>query len=320
MTNLPVGVIGVGYLGQHHARLYGRMAGVRLVGIVDTSAERAETVARSTDCAVFPDVPSLAKEVKAVSIVVPTPSHYDIALECLQAGLDVLLEKPMTVTLEQADALIAEAERRRAILQIGHLERFNGAIRAVEPFLTTPRFIESHRLGPFMERGTDVDVVLDLMIHDIDMVLSLVRSPVEDIRAVGVPVLSAQVDIANARIEFANGCAANVTASRVSKDKMRKIRVFQADTYISIDYQNQDAVVYRRLVDERGQAKVVFEPVRVEKDEPLKAELESFVRAVGQRSAPVVGGRDGREALRVALEVTTIIDRSLRRLAGEAGS
>lgn len=319
MTDLPVGVIGVGYLGQHHARLYGRMDGVKLVGVVDASAERAEAIAKSSGCAVFPDVARLTKEVKAVSIVVPTQQHHAIALECLQAGLDVLLEKPMTVTLAQADELIAEAERRGRVLQIGHLERFNGAIRSVEPYLTQPRFIESHRLGPFMERGTDVDVVLDLMIHDIDIVLSLVRSPVTEIRAVGVPVLSARVDIANARIEFANGCAANVTASRVSKDKMRKIRIFQADAYMSIDYQQQEAVVYRRVTAQGGQPNVVFEPVRVEKEEPLKAELASFVQTVAARAVPVVSGRDGREALRVALEVTGAIERSLSRLDGPAG-
>jgi predicted dehydrogenase len=317
VTELPVGVIGVGYLGQHHARLYSRMEGVRLVGVVDTDAERAASVAREARCAVFPDLDRLLKEVKAVSVVVPTVLHHEIALRCLEAGLDVLLEKPMTTTLEQADALIAAADRRGTVLQIGHLERFNGAVLAVEPYLTTPRFIESHRLGPFMERGTDVDVVLDLMIHDIDMVLSLVRSPVEDIRAVGVPVLSSQVDIANARIEFANGCAANVTASRVSKDKMRKIRVFQPDTYISIDYQKQDAVVYRRIM-ESGQPKIVFEPVRIQKDEPLKLELESFVRAVTQRTTPVVSGRDGREALRVALAVIGAMEQSMQRLTAQA--
>jgi predicted dehydrogenase len=317
MSDLSVGVVGVGYLGQHHARLYSRMAGVRLVGVVDPVAERAAAVAREAKCAVFPDLDRLLKEVKAVSVVVPTSSHYEIALRCLEAGLDVLLEKPMTTTLEQADALIAEADRRRVILQIGHLERFNGAVLAVEPYLTTPRFIESHRLGPFMERGTDVDVVLDLMIHDIDMVLSLVRSPVEEIRAVGVPVLSSQVDIANARIEFANGCAANVTASRVSKDKMRKIRIFQPDTYISIDYQKQDAVVYRRAM-EGGQPKIVFEPLRIHKEEPLKVELESFVRAVTERTTPIVSGRNGREALRVALEVVTAMEQSMQRLTGQA--
>ena len=310
---LPVGVIGVGYLGQHHARLYSRMAGVRLVGVVDTDAERAATVAQEARCAVYPDLDRLLKEVKAVSVVVPTVLHHEIAIRCLEAGLDVLLEKPMTTTLEQADALIEMADRRGTVLQIGHLERFNGAVLAVEPYLTTPRFIESHRLGPFMERGTDVDVVLDLMIHDIDMVLSLVRAPVEEIRAVGVPVLSSQVDIANARIEFANGCAANVTASRVSKDKMRKIRVFQPDAYISIDYQKQDAVVYRRVMED-GQPKIVFEPVRIQKDEPLKLELESFVRAVTQRTMPVVSGRDGREALRVALAVVSAMEQSMQRL------
>lgn len=314
MSELSVGVIGVGYLGQHHARLYSQMPGVRLVGVVDPEMERASTVARQTRCVVVPDLGRLLKDVKAVSVVVPTPLHHEIALTCLEAGVDVLLEKPMTTTLEQADALIQEAERQRAVLQIGHLERFNGAVRAVEPFLTAPRFIESHRLGPFMERGTEVDVVLDLMIHDIDMVLSLVRSPVEDIRAVGVAVLSSQVDIANARIEFANGCAANVTASRVSKDKMRKIRIFQSDAYISLDYQTQEAVVYRRLLDKDGQPKIVFEPIHVKKDEPLKTELESFVQAVRDRSIPVVSGREGREALRVALEVTKSIERSMQRL------
>jgi predicted dehydrogenase len=290
------------------------MAGVRLVGVVDPEAGRAASVAKSAGCAVFPDLARLLKEVRAVSIVVPTPLHYDVARPCLEAGVDVLLEKPMTVTLEQADGLIAEADRRGAILQIGHLERFNGAIRAVERFVASPRFIESHRLGPFMERGTDVDVVLDLMIHDIDIVLSLVHSPVEEVRAVGVPVLSSQVDIANARIEFANGCAANVTASRVSKDKMRKIRLFQRDAYISIDYQKQDAVVYRRVTDDAGRPTVVFEPILVAKDEPLKAELESFVRTVNERATPVVSGRDGREALRVALEVTKAIERSMLRM------
>jgi len=307
MSELPVGVIGVGYLGQHHARLYSRMAGVRLVGVVDPVAERAATVARETHCTVFPDIDRLGKEVKAVSVVVPTVLHHEIALRCLDAGLDVLLEKPMTTTLEQADVLIEAAARRQVVLQIGHLERFNGAVLAVEPFLTTPRFIESHRLGPFMERGTDVDVVLDLMIHDIDMVLSLVRSPVEEIRAVGVPVLSSQVDIANARIEFASGCAANVTASRVSKDKMRKIRVFQPDTYISIDYQKQDAVVYRRSM-EGGQPKIVFEPLRIEKEEPLKTQLAAFVDCVATRQPPLVSGREGREALRVALDVLRCIE------------
>jgi predicted dehydrogenase len=314
VSDLPVGVIGVGYLGQHHARLYSQMAGVRLVGVVDPEAGRAASVAKSAGCAVFPDLASLLKEVRAVSIVVPTPLHYDVARPCLEAGVDVLLEKPMTATLEQADGLIAEADRRGAILQIGHLERFNGAVRAVERFVASPRFIESHRLGPFMERGTDVDVVLDLMIHDIDMVLSLVHSPVEEVRAVGVPVLSSQVDIANARIEFANGCAANVTASRVSKDKMRKIRLFQRDAYISIDYQKQDAVVYRRVTDDAGRPTVVLEPIRVAKDEPLKVELESFVRTVNERATPVVSGRDGREALRVALEVTKAIERSMLRM------
>lgn len=310
MSELPVGVIGVGYLGQHHARIYGQMAGVRLVGVVDPSAQQAETVARANGCAVFPDVGRLAKEVRAVSIVAPTQRHHEVALECLRAGLDVLLEKPMTVTLEQADALIAEADRRRAILQIGHLERFNSAILAIRPHLTQPRFIEAHRLGPFVERGADVSVVLDLMIHDIDLVLGLVRSPVKEIRAAGAAVVSPRIDIANARIEFVNGCTANITASRISPERLRKIRIFQSDSYLSVNYQTQEAMLFRRVTNAQGWPEIVPEAVHVEKEEPLKAELISFVQAVTQRSTPVVSGRDGREALRVALEVTDIIERS----------
>ncbi|MCI0529163.1 MAG: Gfo/Idh/MocA family oxidoreductase, partial [Nitrospira sp.] len=239
MNKIKVGVVGVGYLGQHHARIYSKMPGVELVGVVDIDAEKANAIAAQTGCQAYGDYHALLDQVQAVSIVVPTVLHHELASKFLRAGMDVLLEKPMTVTLQEADELIQEAEKKGSLLQIGHLERFNSVVRALNGRIQKPRFIESHRLGPFVERGTDVHVVLDLMIHDIDIILSLVNSPVELIRAVGVPVISSQIDIANARIEFASGCVANVTASRVSRDKMRKVRIFQPDVYISLDYLQQ---------------------------------------------------------------------------------
>lgn len=244
---IPVGVIGVGYLGRHHARLYAELSGARLVGVVDVDAARAREVAAATGSRAFTDYRELLPQVQAVSVVVPTSAHHDVTVACLKAGLDVLLEKPITVTLEEADRLIALADAAKRIIQIGHLERFNGAVRALVTRLAAPRFIESHRLGPFVGRGTDVHVILDLMIHDLDIILSLVRSPITEIRAVGVPVLTPNIDIANARLEFADGCVANITASRVSKDPMRKLRIFQPDAYFSLDYQKQEVVMARRV-------------------------------------------------------------------------
>jgi predicted dehydrogenase len=310
MKNIKVGVVGVGYLGQHHARIYSKMPGVNLVGVADIDGEKARVIAGQTGCQAYSDFTDLLGKVQAVSIVVPTVLHHKVALRFLQAGVDVLLEKPMTVTLEEADHLISEAENNKVLLQIGHLERFNSVVRALEGRIEKPRFIESHRLGPFVDRGTDVHVVLDLMIHDIDIILSLVNSPVELIRAVGIPVISSQIDIANARIEFANGCVANVTASRVSREKMRKIRIFQPDAYLSLDYLQQEVTVCQRRVEEKEERpQLHVERLEIQKEEPLQAEIVSFIECVLARKRPLVAGQEGREALRVALEILNGINR-----------
>ena len=304
MSKIKVGVVGVGYLGQHHARIYSKMPGVELVGVVDIDADRAHTIAAQSGTRAYKDFHALLDKVQAVNIVVPTVLHHEIAVKFLQAGVDVLLEKPMTVMLQEADELIQAAEKKGCLLQIGHLERFNSVVRALKGRIEKPRFIESHRLGPFVERGTDVHVVLDLMIHDIDIILSLVNSPVELIRAVGIPVISTQIDIANARIEFLNGCVANVTASRVSREKMRKIRIFQPDAYLSMDYLQQEVMFCRRTPDgQEGRPQLVMERLDIEKDEPLEVEMSAFIDCVRTRNRPIVSGQEGREALRVALEI-----------------
>ena len=314
---IEVGVVGVGYLGRHHARIYSSLEGVKLVGAVDIDPARANAVAMQTGAQPYTDFRELLGKVQAVSIAVPTPVHHQIAQEFLQAGVDVLLEKPMTVTLDEADRLIQAAENRGALLQIGHLERFNSVFRALEGRIKNPRFIESHRLGPFVERGTDVHVILDLMIHDIDIILSLVNSAVEVIRAVGVPVISHQIDIANARIEFASGCVANVTASRVSREKLRKVRIFQPDAYFSLDYLQQEVSVCHRVVGQGMQIpQIVLEKLQIEKEEPLEAELVDFIQCVRSRRPPLVSGREGREALRVALEVLKGIRLEERKIEG----
>lgn len=310
-SRVKVGVIGVGYLGRHHARLYAERPDAELVGVADVDAAKAAEVAAATKTTAYTDYRELFGRVGAVSVVVPTSLHAEVAGACLAAGLDVLLEKPMTVTLDEADRLIAAAEARQRIIQIGHLERFNGAVRAMVSRLGRPKFIESHRLGPFVGRGTDVHVVLDLMIHDLDIILSLVRSPIIDIRAVGVPVLTSNIDIANCRLEFADGCVANVTASRVSKEALRKLRLFQSDAYFSLDYQKQEVVMARRVgaPSASGQPAIDVQTLEIEKEEPLKAQLSAFIESVTTRHPPLVSGREGREALRVALDVLKHIER-----------
>jgi predicted dehydrogenase len=323
MTAVPVrvGVVGVGYLGKHHARIYSQLPDVRLVGVADLVQKRADEVAKASRCQSFYEPQALLGQVDAVSVVVPTVGHHEVTSLFLDNGIHVMLEKPMTQTLSEADHLIDLAEQRKVILQIGHLERFNSAIRKLAGIISEPRFAEVHRLGSFAERGTDVDVVLDLMIHDIDVLLSLVQSEVAEIRAVGTPVISSSIDIANARIEFKNGCVANVTASRVSRDPIRKIRIFQPDAYLSLDYKTQELVIAKRMRNGvgggssgtffsswrsprlPGRPQIVIEKVKIKKEEPLKAELESFVQVVRSGEKPIVSGREGREALKVALQV-----------------
>jgi predicted dehydrogenase len=303
-----VAVIGVGHVGQHHARIYRELPGVQLVGLVDTDRAKLQKLSESLGVAAFQDYRDMFGTVDAVSVAVPTIFHAPIARDCLERDLDVLVEKPLAETLEEAEELTDLAKRRGRILQVGHVERFNGAVRALHRMVEMPRFIECHRLSPFPQRSTDVDVILDLMIHDIDIILSLVKSPVTQVRAVGVPVLTDRVDIANARIEFASGCVANVTASRVSAERVRKIRIFQPDTYISLDYASQEISLYRRLPGDPTlhppqPARIVREEVVVEKEEPLRLQLASYLRSVRERTRPEVSGEEAVEALRAASQI-----------------
>jgi predicted dehydrogenase len=306
MSKLRAAVIGVGYLGRFHAQKYASLEDVDLVGVVDASRERAEEVAAEVGTAAFTDYRQLLDSVDVVSIVVPTQYHYPVARECLEAGCHILLEKPITQTVEEADHLIRLAEDRGLVFQVGHLERFNPAVLALEGVLKNPLFIESHRLAPFKTRGTDVTVVLDLMIHDIDIILSMVPSAIKLVNSMGVPVLSEEVDIANARLQFENGCVANVTASRVSRDAVRKIRIFQSDAYISIDYQARKISIFRKDdggVPVPGLPNVSMEEKSFEQSDALLAEIRAFVDAVRDGTAPVVTGEDGKRALELALQI-----------------
>jgi len=306
MEKLRVGVVGVGYLGQHHARIYSELKNAELVGVVDVDFDRAKEIAKKFKTQAFKSHEELFGKVDAVSIVAPTVHHHALAKAFFESGSDVLLEKPITVTVEEADELIDISDAKGRIFQVGHLERFNSAVVKMVEMTTTPKFIECNRLSPFPDRSTDVDVVLDLMIHDIDIIMSLVKSPVKTISGVGIPVISKNVDIANARIEFESGCVANITSSRISIKKERKIRLFQPDTYISLNYQDQEIYAYHRIPnkkDPEGKPDIVGGKVKVIKEEPLKAELEAFLASVRDRSRPLVSGREGREALKIAMLV-----------------
>ncbi len=303
-----VGVVGVGYVGQHHARIYSELQGVELVGLVDIDEARLNEVGARHRTVLSRDYRELLGKVDAVSVAVPTLLHYPIAKEFLESGIDVLVEKPIAQSLAQADDLVAIAKAGDRIFQVGHIERFNGAVKALESVVNGPGFIECHRLGPFAPRNTDVDVVLDLMIHDIDIILNLIKLPVTAISAVGVPVISDRVDIANARLQFASGCVANLTASRVSVERVRRVRIFQRDTFISLDYSQQEIAIYHRVPgveDGAGEpaSRILKEDIFIDKAEPLRVELESFIECVRSRARPVVSGEEGRDALRVASQI-----------------
>jgi predicted dehydrogenase len=297
---VKAGVIGVGALGRHHARVWAGVEGARLAGVFDTDTARAAAVAAEHGCRAFPDPGSLLAEVDAVSVAVPTESHHRVARLALEAGKDVLLEKPMTATLEEADDIMALAAARGAVLQVGHIERFNPATAALLSAGKGARFVEVHRLGSFSPRSLDVDVVLDLMIHDLDIVLTLDGSPPVQIEAVGVPVLTPRVDIANARLRFASGLIANLTASRVSVEKTRKFRVFAPRTYVSADFTAREAQIYRLEPDESGRPRIASARHGATDQEPLRLQVEAFAAAVRQRSRPIVPGEDGRRALALA--------------------
>ena len=294
-----VGVIGVGALGQHHARVYAQLPGARLAGVHDASPARAEEVAGRHGTRAFAEVAKLLAEVDAVSVAVPTVDHHRTALLALEAGKDVLVEKPMASTLAEADDLVRVAAERGVLLQVGHIERFNPAVGFLRAHAARPRFIEVHRLASFSPRSLDIDVVLDLMIHDLDIVLWLDGSLPVQVDAVGVPVLTAKADIANARLRFASGLIANLTASRVSAEKVRKFRVFSPRTYVSLDLAARAAAVHR-LIDRDGRPDIAIERMAAPDEEPLAGELAAFVSSVGTRTAPLVSGADGRRALGLA--------------------
>jgi predicted dehydrogenase len=303
MTNrLRVAVIGVGHLGQHHARLLGSMDGVELVGVVDTKPGRAEEVAARCGTRAWAAASDLLGHIDAVTIAVPTVSHLDVALPFLERGVAALVEKPLAPTVADADRLMSTARRAGATLAAGHTERFNPAVVAALPLVSDPRFVEIHRLGTFPERSLDIDVIFDLMIHDLDLLLAAVASEVVSIDAVGVNVLTPRIDIANARLRFASGCIANVTASRISRERVRKVRFFQHDSYVSIDYAAQEVEVYR-LAPRGTVPPIQGGKLDVVNDEPLRRELMDFVDAVRCRREPAVNGQAGRDALELATRI-----------------
>ncbi len=314
---IDVGVVGVGSLGFHHARLLQELPEARLAGIYDIDGERARAVAAEPETQACPTLEQLLQETEAIIIAVSTSSHFDVGMIALEHECDLLIEKPITTTTDEADRLISLAEEKGRIIQVGHIERFNGAVRACEPYLENPLFVESHRLAPFVARGTDVPVVLDLMIHDIDLILSLLRGSISDVRAVGVSVLSGRVDIANARLEFGAGGVANITASRVSIQRQRKIRFFQENGYISLDLQKGTGEFYRRKHSESPTAGEVMSladfvehiALRGDGADSLSLVLQSFAKAVRRESPVAVTAEQGRMALAIALDIVERIER-----------
>ncbi|MCZ7591388.1 MAG: Gfo/Idh/MocA family oxidoreductase [Kiritimatiellae bacterium] len=301
-----VGVVGVGSLGQHHVRIYSEMEEANLIGVYDADSARAAEFAAKYNVTAFASVEDLASAVEAASVAVPTHLHHDVGVALMERDVHVLVEKPIAGKTKEAEDLVALSQKKGVILQVGHVERFNPVLAFLEEHAANPRFIEAHRLAPFpppregmYPRGTEVNVVLDLMIHDLEIILHIVDSSVKDVRAVGVPVLSGSEDIANVRLLFENGCVANVTASRISPERMRKIRVFTEDAYLSLDYQNQAGELFRK-----GPTGIAHEDVPIEKGEPLALELQSFVRCVRRRDEPVVTGEHAAEALKLAVEIT----------------
>ena len=297
-------VVGVGHLGRHHARILAELPGVHLVGVVDLNRARATEIADICGTQAIAEASSLPGQVEAVVVATPTASHDAVAVPLLNAGIAVLVEKPIARTLAEADAIVQAARANGAILAVGHTERFNPAVQAARERLTTPRFIEVHRLGTFPDRSLDIDVVFDLMIHDLDVILSIVESRVAAIDAVGVPVLTPKFDIANVRLRFESGCIANLTASRISRDRTRKIRFFQPDSYVSVDYAAQELEVWRLVRPATGLPVIEGGVVPVTNEEPLKCELLDFIDAVRNRRMPLVTGENGRRALALAQQIT----------------
>jgi predicted dehydrogenase len=304
---LRAAVIGVGHLGRHHARILAALPGVELAGIVDTNRERGAGIAAQYGTAAFAHAGEIHGALDIAVVAVPTEQHAAVSLPLIARGVHTLIEKPVTQTVAEADALIAAAEQSGSVLAVGHSERFNPAVMAARPHMTDPRFIEVHRLGTFPDRSLDIDVVLDLMIHDLDLILHVVQSEVESVEAVGVPVLTPKVDIANARLRFANGCIANLTASRISREPVRKIRFFQRDSYVSIDTAAREVEMWQLVPQAGGLPTIGGGKQAVAGEEPLKSELEDFLGAVRDRRPPAVTGRQGRAALALAVRIVELM-------------
>jgi predicted dehydrogenase len=310
-------VIGIGYLGRFHAQKYAALPNSTLVGVADPSEAARTAAAAEFKVATYADYRELLGKVDAVSIVTPTPSHFEVAKAFLSAGAHVLVEKPMTASIVEGEQLIALAAKAGRVLQVGHLERFNAAVKAVQPSLSVPRFLESARLAPFKQRGTDVNVVLDLMIHDIDLILSIVRSPVVSVDAIGSRIFSQEIDIANARLRFENGCVANATASRVSLKTERKLRLFQDDAYVSMDLQQKILTIIRKGngVGADGMPQVAIDETTYEQGDALNDEIKAFLDSAERGSAAAVSGEDGLLALRTALTITEQVQRSVAKFS-----
>lgn len=313
MKKLRVGVIGVGYLGQHHARLYNTLPNATLVGVTDSDDVRTGEVAAQYGTKAFPDAAALLQEVDAVSVAVPTSAHHAVSKAALMAGVHVLVEKPITVTRSEALELIELAQRQNCVLQVGHVERFNPAIQALRPYVGTPSFIECSRLSTFGARALDVDVVRDLMIHDLDILLSMNLGPIGQVQAVGMCVLSTCIDAANVRITFDNGCVANLIASRVATTPLRELKLYYSDSCIMVDYRTRDVIIQRRNPGGNGGSIIPIHSLEQVTEEPLKLELQSFVHSILSHTAPLVSGSDGLDALDLADRVTDVIGTFVRR-------
>lgn len=316
MKKIKVGVIGVGYLGRFHAQKYAAMDNVDLVGVADIDMQQAQSVADECNTSPITAYQDLLEKVDALSIVVPTIYHHQVAMDCLNTGKDIMLEKPMTPTLKEADELIRLADKNELILQVGHLERFNPAVLAMQPLLNNPLFIEAHRLSVFKNRGTDVDVILDLMIHDIDIILSIIDSPIKDIHTVGAPVITQLTDIANARLVFENGCTANITVSRISMDNMRRMRIFQPGKYLSVDFNKKEVMAIKLKKGTPNNLPLPdISKYGFSDQDVLELELTDFIDNVRHRSQPIVSGKEGRRALDVALRVMAQIKENQEKVS-----
>ncbi len=303
---INVGVIGVGSIGRHHARIFSEINDVNLTGVVDIISARAQQTASKYNCTAYTNYKEIINSVDTVSIAVPTTMHYQIGLDLLKQNKNILIEKPITTKIEEAEELISEAAKRNLILQVGHLERFNAGVSLISNMVDKPQFIESKRLSPFLGRGTDVDVTLDLMIHDIDIILSLVNSEITDLRATGAKVLTDNIDIAHAWIEFANGCIAEAVTSRIADEKLRQLKVFQHNSLLDLDYQSQEITCYTKINGDIGK-----ETKKLQEKEPLKEQLISFIECVKNSTQPVVSGHEGKEALKVALKISGLVNHGL---------